>query len=67
MYVGGSLALIALGAILRYAVADTINEVDLPTVGGILIVVGAIGLVLSLVQTLAWRDRRRDVVDRTPL
>lgn len=58
MYVGGSLALIAIGAILRYAVADIWAEVDLPMIGLILMVVGAIGLVVSLFQTLIWNRRR---------
>ena len=66
MYIGGSLVLIAVGAILRYAVADTIDSVDVPMVGTILMVVGAIGLVVSLFQTLVWRDRRR-VVERRPV
>jgi len=61
MYVGGSLFLIALGAILRYAVADLWAEVDLPMIGTILMVVGAIGLVVSLVQMLIYSSRRRRV------
>lgn len=67
MYIGGSLVLIAVGAILRYAVADTIDTVDVPMVGSILMVVGAIGVVVSLFQAIVWRDRRREVVERTPV
>jgi len=59
MYVGGSLFLIAVGAILRYAVADMWAEVDLPMIGFILMVVGVIGLVVSLLQMLIWGGRRR--------
>ncbi len=59
MYVGGSLFLIAVGAILRYAVADVWAEVDLPMIGFILMVIGVIGLVVSLFQTLVWSGRRR--------
>jgi hypothetical protein len=66
MYVGGSLFLIALGAILRYAVADLWAEVDLPVIGLILMVVGAIGLVISLLQMLIW-NRRRTVEVRRPI
>ena len=66
MYVGGSLFLIALGAILRYAVADMWAEVDLPVIGLILMVVGAIGLVVSLLQMLIW-NRRRTVEYRRPV
>jgi len=48
MTIGTSLFLIAVGAILRYAVEDQIKAVDLATVGLILIVVGAFGLILGL-------------------
>jgi hypothetical protein len=63
MYVGGSLFLIAVGAILRYAIADMWAEVDLPMIGFILMVVGVIGLVVSLLQMLIWGGRRRRVVE----
>jgi hypothetical protein len=48
MTIGTSLFLIAVGAILRYAVEDKIKAVDLATVGLILIVVGIAGLILGL-------------------
>jgi hypothetical protein len=48
MTIGTSLFLIAGGAILRYAVEDKWKAVDLTTVGLILMVVGAFGLVLGL-------------------
>ena len=44
MTIGISLFLIALGAILRFAVNDSIEQVDLTTVGLILIIVGVVGL-----------------------
>jgi hypothetical protein len=43
-----SIFLIAAGAILRYAVTITISGVELQTVGLILMIVGIIGLVISL-------------------
>ena len=52
MTIGTSLFLIAVGAILRYAVEDTVKAVDIPTVGLILMVVGVLGLVLGLYLTL---------------
>jgi hypothetical protein len=58
MQIGSSLVLIALGAILAFAVTDRINDVDLTTVGYILLAVGAIGLVVSLVISGQRRDRR---------
>jgi Domain of unknown function (DUF6458) len=51
MTIGTSLFLIAVGAILRYAVEDSIKAVDLATVGLILMVVGAFGLLLGLYLT----------------
>ena len=48
MTIGGSLFVIALGAILRYAVKDTLQGVDLPTVGLILMVVGLVGLLFGI-------------------
>jgi uncharacterized membrane protein YfcA len=51
MTIGTSLFLIAIGAILRYAVHDSWKAVDIPTVGLILMIVGAFGLVLGLYLT----------------
>ena len=63
MGIGTSLFLIAAGAILRWAVTDSISGVDLTTVGLILLIVGIVGLVLSLFLMLAPR-RRETVVTR---
>lgn len=46
--IGTSLFLIAIGAILRYAVTVTVSWVSLPTVGLILMIVGVAGLAISL-------------------
>jgi hypothetical protein len=69
MPLGTSLFLIALGAILRYAVTASTSGISLATVGLILMIVGAAGLVLSLFWMTAWSPRRgvRDrVVERDP-
>lgn len=50
MYIGGSIFLLAIGAILSFAVRDSINGVDLVMVGYILMAAGALGIVLSLVM-----------------
>jgi hypothetical protein len=63
MGIGTSLFLIAAGAILRYAVSDAINGVNLATVGLILLIVGVLGLVISLFMTFAYA-RRETVVTR---
>jgi Na+-driven multidrug efflux pump len=57
MYIGGSIFLLAIGAILAFAVQDAINGVDLVMVGYILMAAGALGIVLSLVLTGANRSR----------
>jgi hypothetical protein len=59
MYIGTSIFLIAVGAILKFAVTATVAGVDIQTAGVILMVVGAIGLVISLMEQLIWADRRR--------
>lgn len=59
MGIGTSLLLIAVGAILRFAVTATTSSVNIQTVGLILIIVGAVGLLISLFWVLAWSERRR--------
>ena len=54
--------MIALGAILRYAVTAEVSGIEIATVGTILLVVGVIGLLISLLYMTIWADRRRDVV-----
>ncbi len=66
MQLGTSLFLIAVGAILTYAVDASVSGIDLKTVGVILMVVGVIGLVLSLFLTSRIFGRRRDVVTERP-
>lgn len=51
MTIGSSLFVIAVGAILRYAVEDKWKAVDVPTVGLILMIVGAVGFLLGLYLT----------------
>jgi len=58
MTIGISIFLMALGAILRYAVTDGISGIDIPTVGTILMVAGLIGLLASLALAFAGRDDR---------
>jgi uncharacterized membrane protein HdeD (DUF308 family) len=49
MTIGGSLFLIAVGAILHFAVTAEVSGIDLQVVGTILMVVGVIGFVLGLI------------------
>jgi Domain of unknown function (DUF6458) len=72
MGIGVSLILIAVGAILTWAVNATVSGLDINTVGIILMVVGAVGLVLSLMFWSSWGGvggttrRRTTVVDDGP-
>lgn len=59
MRLGGSLALIATGAILTFAVATQVSGVSLGTIGAILLIVGAFGLLWTLILMSA--RRRTDV------
>ena len=59
MGIGTSILLIAVGAILRWAVTATVSGIQLQTVGTILLVVGIIGLIISLLWTTIWADRSR--------
>jgi hypothetical protein len=60
MGIGTSIVLIAVGAILRYAVNVTVEGIEIQTVGLILMVVGIIGLIISLaVMFLGSNDRPR--------
>jgi Domain of unknown function (DUF6458) len=61
MALGTSLFLIAVGAILRFAVTVTTHGFNIHTVGVILIVVGIVGLLISLLSMTLWSDRRRRV------
>jgi tetrahydromethanopterin S-methyltransferase subunit E len=63
MRIGSSLVLIAVGAILKFAVTTTISGINVSTVGVVLMVVGIAGLVISLV--MASTARRTQVVHRT--
>ena len=65
--IGTSLFLIALGAILRYAVTATVSWLSLPTVGLILMIVGVAGLVITLALTaLHFRDSSSARSPRAP-
>ena len=69
MTIGTSIVLIAAGAILKYAITAHVSGVDIQTVGTILMIVGILGLILSLIYTFAWSERarsRRDYYDGPP-
>lgn len=60
---GTSLFLIAVGAILRFAITVTSHTVNIQTIGLILLIVGGIGLVIT-VFFMVMSTERRPVVPR---
>jgi uncharacterized membrane protein YfcA len=64
MTIGTSLFLIAVGAILRYAVTANVEGVNIHTAGLVLMIVGILGLVLGLY--LLARGRWTDVPPPPP-
>ena len=54
MGISVSLILIAVGAILTWAVNSEVSGVDITTVGVILMVVGLVGLVISFIFWSSW-------------
>jgi hypothetical protein len=55
MTIGMSIFLLAAGAILKYAVTATVAGVNIQTVGVILMIAGALGLVIGLFLEFAGR------------
>jgi hypothetical protein len=70
--IGGSIALIVLGAILAFAVELDVAGININMVGLILMIGGAIGMVIGLVaysrsRVVRTRPADRVVEDREPL
>ena len=67
MGIGISIVLVAVGAVLTFALEREVEGINLDTVGIILMIVGSIGLVVSMLFWSSWgphtRDRR-DIVAR---
>jgi hypothetical protein len=59
MTIAAAIFLIAVGAILRYATNIHVQGVSIDTVGLILMIAGAAGLILSFFQEAIWSDRTR--------
>jgi hypothetical protein len=54
MGIGTGIFLLAVGAILRFAVTATTTGVNIHTVGAILMIAGALGILLSLLFWNSW-------------
>ena len=64
MSIAAAIFLMAIGAILRYAVSDSIEGIDLETIGLILIIAGAAGLLLEFLRQSMDRRKTERVVER---
>jgi hypothetical protein len=64
MGIGISIFLIAVGAILYFAVSATVSGLSIATVGVVLMVVGALGLLTSFVVLSSASRGTRDTVVR---
>jgi hypothetical protein len=69
--ISASVFLIAIGAILAFAVTASVEGIDVVTVGWILMAVGVIGMIVSLLAWDTWggfgrSSSRRVVVDEDP-
>lgn len=58
--IGGSLFLIALGAVLYWAVSVEAEGFSINTIGLILLIVGVIGLILTMIMTASTNEAERD-------
>ena len=63
MSLGTSIFLIAVGAIMRFAVHTSTSGFSIHTAGTIVMIVGVIGLLISLLWMTVLSGRRRAVVD----
>lgn len=57
MGIGTSIFLIAVGAILKFAVNTEVSGLEISTIGLILMIVGVLGLVISLFYTTIYARR----------
>jgi hypothetical protein len=55
MTIGASIFIIAVGAALKFAIADSIDGVDLGVIGVIMMVAGAVGLITGLIMQMNTR------------
>jgi hypothetical protein len=72
MGLGVGIFLAAVGAVLAFAVTETVSGVDIHAVGWILLIVGIVGVILSMIFWSSWAGpgywarRRTTYVDDGP-
>jgi hypothetical protein len=57
--IGTSIVLVAIGAILKWAVTATVKGFNIQTAGTVVFVVGLVGLALAILYTFWWAPSRR--------
>ena len=66
MTIGAAIVLIAVGAVLKWAVTAHVSGFDIQTAGTVIFVVGLVGLVLAILHTFWWsRESRYGYGDET--
>lgn len=66
MTIGAGIFLIAVGAILKFATNFHVQGVSIDTIGVILMIAGAAGLILGLFQEVIWSRRARRAAPGEP-
>jgi len=66
MTIGAAIVLIAIGAVLKWAVTAHVTGFDIQTAGTVVFIVGLVGLVLAIMYSFWWsRDMRPGYADET--
>ena len=65
MTIGSSIVLIAVGAILKWAVTAHVSWINLQTAGTVLFILGILGLILSVLYTFVWSRSNRTTATPT--
>ncbi len=65
MTIGTSIVLVAIGAILKWAVTAQVKGFNIQTAGTVVFVVGLVGLALAIMYTFWWSSPRREPYEDT--
>ena len=66
MTIGAAIVLIAIGAVLKWAVTAHVSGFDIQTAGTVVFIIGLVGLVLAIMYTFLWsREGRHPYHDET--
>ncbi|HEY2161026.1 MAG TPA: hypothetical protein VGH24_06940 [Solirubrobacteraceae bacterium] len=57
MTIGAAIVLIAVGAVMKWAVTAHVSGFDIQTAGTVILIVGILGLVLAILYTFIWSRR----------